>query len=82
MLLELFNIELSNRMDVNNSKDRKESVFLAAEEAEAEKLARSPKSGCSCSPQGSPIGESQDEEKPKNSLNTLNFAGALLASKS
>ncbi len=43
-------------MDVNNKKSVKESVFLCPEEFEAEKLARSPKSACSCSPNRSPTG--------------------------
>ncbi len=50
-------------MDVNNSKDRKESVFLCAEEEEVEKMARSPKSGCSCSPPVSPVEASDNNDQ-------------------
>ena len=39
-----------DRMDVNNCKDAKDSVIMCTkEEEEVEKMARSPRSGCSCS---------------------------------
>ena len=74
------------RMDVHNSKDIKQSVFVCPEEHEIEKMARSPKSACSCSPPGSPIEESDPENHPieqsPSSMkvsNTTSFSGVLLA---
>ena len=78
-------------MDVHNSKDGKEGViFCTKEEEELEKLARSPKSGCSCS--GSPplSPESENKEEPPILTEKIeagnssyqkpkNFAGAILA---
>lgn len=72
---------LLSRMDVNNSKDRKESVFLCGEEDEVEKQARSPKSGCSCSPPASPMADEEGENcnNPPNGVKNVNsFAGTLL----
>ena len=77
----------NSRMDVHNSKDIKQSVFVCPEEQEIEKMARSPKSACSCSPPGSPaIEESDDpepviEQSPPSSSMKVNtsFSGVLLA---
>merc|ERR1712156_1151140 len=54
-----------DRMDVNNSKDAKDSVIICTkEEEEVEKMARSPRSGCSCSgtPPLSPSTENNTNE--------------------
>lgn len=73
-------------MDVNNSKLVKESVFLCPEDDMVEQLARSPKSGCSCSPPNSPSVEVAAEApiivdtSPVNTLAGPNsFSGVLLA---
>jgi len=51
-------------MDVNNSKDVKAGIFGCFQEREVEKMARSPKSGCSCdSPESSPPREDSEEHR-------------------
>ena len=69
-------------MDVHNSKDVKQSVFVCPEEQEIEKMARSPKSACSCSPPGSPEEsdpENQIEQSPSSMKVNTSFSGVLLA---
>ena len=73
-------------MDVHNNKDVKQSVFVCPEEQEVEKMARSPKSACSCSPPSSPIANPEESdtdqninETPNIKLNTTTFTGVLVA---
>merc|ERR1711879_100193 len=62
-----------DRMDVHNSKDVKQSVFVCPEEQEVEKMARSPKSACSCSPPTSPVASLEDKlEEPDTERNMEN----------
>ena len=61
-------------MDVNNSKDAKDSVIICTkEEEEVEKMARSPRSGCSCS------GESNDDCHLKRTRLNMLFSPTLPA---
>jgi len=78
-----------DRMDVHKNKDELGPVIFCTKEAEElEKMARSPKSGCSCSgtPPLSPS-SSENSEKEKEEMETdtksnfqkTNFAGSILA---
>merc|ERR1712173_388356 len=81
-----------DRMDVNNSKDAKDKVIMCTkEEEEVEKMARSPRSGCSCSgtPPLSPLTETHTKENEEvekieteansNFQPTRSFTGTILA---